>query len=631
MFKFRRKKNRNTAGNNAISNPVRSEVVSLAQEDYTRLLHAIGQLIREEFSGPLHGTLAAITDNRTPVAESINALEHQLRLGIESLTRAIEAVGTAAPEPDTKGSRDQIEFDLANPDERYASIIHGSVGRAPSTASNGELTYLTIIGQLRDGSIAWQNDETRTFGTLTKEMLGEMTPLADDKIRARVVSYPWGHRVIGVVPDSLVSPFATRPVPSAPASSSAGTPPDSITDGPFASLKPGDVVLARVPYDGMGPLDRDGNTGKSRPNVFIRWERDYAVLRAIYDRNGYVAHNDLGMGLVDTGCLDKPSVVRNTEYDIDPRNISRRLGRLGPRDLHALHIEDVPDDGNTSTLSPVVRTMAPQAINSAVSRPAVDPMARESHAVITAVARHETQFSEYQLMELLLQEFRSNSVFVEVLRTEGIHHAQVGHLFAELLKSRGMNPEKGLFRRLFDRYMADSPSTGSDIFVTERDENNHPVLKLVNRVDSPLDEENVPDFGDYLGESAEGDPRILVDDEYLEPNVIIYDQHSMSAHLKQRRIQLDDALQALRAGGAAPGFVIGSDAEPPLAQFHFAARQRGWKTKVAQDRRELAEAALRVATECAAEVVTVVGIYQDVVAELENSGYEVNFVCSFDD
>ena len=167
MFKFRRKKNRNTAGNNAISNPVRSEVVSLAQEDYTRLLHAIGQLVREEFSGPLHGTLAAIADDRTPVAESINALEHQLRLGIESLTRAIEAAETPAPEPDTGESTGQIEFDLANPDERYASIIHGSVGRAPSTASNGELTYLTIIGQLRDGSIAWQNDETRTFGTLS--------------------------------------------------------------------------------------------------------------------------------------------------------------------------------------------------------------------------------------------------------------------------------------------------------------------------------------------------------------------------------------------------------------------------------------------------------------------------------
>jgi hypothetical protein len=288
MFKFRRKRTKSPAGDIMVSTPIQGEAASLAQEDYTRLLHAIRQLIREEFSGPLHGTLAAITDNRTPVAESINALEHQLRLGIESLANAIEDAKAPFPEPDTGETTSQIEFDLANPDERYASIIHGSVGRAPSTASNGELTYLTIIGQLRDGSIAWQNDETRTFGTLTKEMLGDMTPLADDKVRARVVSYPWGHRVIGVVPDSLVSPFATRPVPSAPASSSAGTPPDSITDGPFASLKPGDVVLARVPYDGTGRLDRDGNTGKSRPNVFIRWERDYAVLRAIYDRNGYV-------------------------------------------------------------------------------------------------------------------------------------------------------------------------------------------------------------------------------------------------------------------------------------------------------------------------------------------------------
>ena len=631
MFKFRRKRTKSPAKDIMVSTPIHGEAASLVQEDYTRLLHAIRQLIGEEFSVHLHGALAASTEDAASVAASVNALESQLKRGIESLAKAIEDSKAPSPEPDKGETTSQIEFDIANPDERYASIIHGSVGRAPSTASNGELTYLTIIGQLRDGSIAWQNDETRTFGTLTKEMLGDMTPLADDKVRARVVSYPWGHRVIGVVPDSLVSPFATRPVPSAPASSSAGTPPDSITDGPFASLKPGDVVLARVPYDGTGRLDRDGNTGKSRPNVFIRWERDYAVLRAIYDRNGFVAHNDLGMGLVDTGCLDKASVVRNTEYDIDPRNISRRLGRLGPRDLHALHIEDVPDDGKSSPLSPVVHTMTPQAINSVVSMPANDPVGRESQAIITAASRHGTQLSEHQLMELLLQEFRSNSVFVEILRTEGIHHAQVGHLFAELLKSRQMAPEKGLFRRLFDRYMAGTPSTGSDIFVTERDENNHPVLKLVDRVEPSLQDASETAFDDYLGESSDGDPRIFLDDDYIAPDVIIYDQHSMSAYLKQRRIQLDDALLTLRAGGGAPGFVIGSDAEPSLAQFHFAARQRGWKTKVAQDRRELSEAALRVATECSAEVVTVVGVHQDVVAELENSGYEVNFVCSFDD
>jgi hypothetical protein len=37
-----------------------------------------------------------------------------------------------------------------------------------------------------------------------------------------------------------------------------------------------------------------------------------------------------------------------------------------------------------------------------------------------------------------------------------------------------------------------------------------------------------------------------------------------------------------------------------------------------------------VATECDAGVVTLVGVHQDVLAELENSGYEVNFVCMLD-
>ncbi|MFM8600940.1 MAG: hypothetical protein ACKODP_02520, partial [Actinomycetota bacterium] len=188
-----------------------------------------------------------------------------------------------------------------------------------------------------------------------------------------------------------------------------------------------------------------------------------------------------------------------------------------------------------------------------------------------------------------------------------------------------------LFRRLFDRYMADSPAIGTDIFVTERDENNHPVLKLVDRVDLPADDEEQSEYDGFLGDSSAGDPQVVLDDDYIEPDVIIYDQHSMSAFLRHRRIQLDAALQTLRAGGDAPGYVIGSDAEPPLAQFHHEARQRGWRSKIAHDRRETTDAALRVATESAAEVVTVVGVHQDIVAELENSGFDVNFICSFDD
>jgi hypothetical protein len=623
MFRFRRNRSRRTL-DAPVPDPPHTDKLTAGPTDIDlALLEQLQDGLRSELDQRFQDLLREVADKMGTVTETIRSEMADL---VSSLTSTV----TPPSVPEATNELDSVTFDLSNPDERYASIIQEYIGRAPSTASNGELVNLTILGQLRDGSIAWQNEDNQTFGTLTREMLGDMSPLADDRVRARVVSYPWGHKVIGVVPDSLISPFATRPVPDFQSVSSvAGDPPESIVGTPLESLRPGDLVLARVPYDGTGRLDRHGNTGKARPSVFIRWERDYAVLRAIYDRHGYVANNDLGMGLVDTRALDKPSVVRNTEYDIDPRNITRRLGRLGPRDLHALHIEESPDEPDRSQPLPI-QTTNPQAISMAPTRIGIDPVAANSAAIFAAVASKGGALSAENLLDHMLHEMRAHPVISDVLRNAGIHHAMVGHVFAELLKSRGMNTERGLFRHLFDRYMENAPQTGTDIYVTRRDENNHPVLTLIDRSEFSLESGAISGQDDTFYRYEDLHPRLLLDDDYIEPDVIIYDQQSMSVYLQDRRIQLDEALTDLRAGGEAPGYIMGSDAEPALAQFHHAARQRGWKSKITNDRRELSDAALRVATECDAGVVTLVGVHQDVLAELENSGYEVNFVCMLD-
>lgn len=531
-----------------------------------------------------------------------------------AINRVIETLESRlrVPEPAVviKPVEDDISFDESNPDEKFASVIRQFVGRAPSSTSLGEIIEVTIIGQLKNGDTAWFNEDLTVFGTLTRDQLGDIAPLTDDKLRVRVVSYPWGHVVTGVVPYSLVSPFAVRDIPQATVDT-AGTPPANVLGTPFERLRPGDIVLARVPYDGTGRLDSRGQTGKFRPAVFIKWQEDYAWLRAIYDAHGYVASNDLGIKLVDTNALDKASVVRNAEFDIAPANIVRHLGRLGQRDLNALNIEEHATD--------TPQGAAPAPVNYA--RKDLDPVSREIPNVIAAVGTVTSASSLDEVLARMIGVFRDNDVLRKLLETEGIHFSMVGHVFAEIIKNGGLTMPKGTFRALFHSAMAQQPAGRSGNLVLRQDENNHPVLWIGTSAEAleqpePIDRHEVPRTG----------ARLMIDEEYLVPDIIIYDQESAAVMMQDTRIDLAVALADLRAGGVAPGYIIGSDAEIGWASFQNAARHRGWKTSPASDRAEVIAMAMKATNEADAEVVTIVGYFPDLIAELENNGFEVNEV-----
>ena len=540
----------------------------------------------------------------------------------EGRTRVETAPPQPVPAPPVVQTEPEPSFDEDNPDERYAAVIREFVGRAPTSAVSGNMVEVTVIGRLKNGAIAWFNESLSMFGTVTKDLLGEMEPQTDDRFRARVVSYPWGHVVAAVVPYSLVSPFAVRPVTEVTVES-AGTPPDSVRGTPFERLRPGDIVLARVPYDGTFGLDKRGRTAKNRPSVFLRWGHDnYAWLRAIYDADGFVASNNLGIRLVDSHVLDKASVVRNAEYDIDPANILRHLGRLGTRDLNALNIEDTPVDNQAP------ESQAP--VN--YDRPDLDPVTREIPVLIAAVKPTSTDDPD-RVMDAMLSAFVTNDALSDLLRTEGIHFAMVGHVFATLARSGGINVPKGSFRRLIDaRLHADTASSGN-AFELRPDENNHPVLWLrtgpapapAAPAARPASEEEPGPVDDWNHE-----PRFVLDEDYETPDLIVYDQESVAVLMRDRRVDLTRAVRDLRADGNAPAYIIGSDAEYGWAAFQQAARHRGWRTATADSRAEVCAAAARIAKEHGAEFVTMVGFHSDVIAELENNGHEVTIVSNLE-
>lgn len=554
---------------------------------------------------------SALADQVTHrVVDRISArIESFIDAAVTRLTETIETrLRTPEPVAPVAAVEDDLTFDESNPDERFASIIRRFVGRAPSSTVLGEIIEVTVIGQLKSGDVAWFNENLKTFGTVTRDQLGDISPLTDDRLRLRAVSYPWGHVVTGVVPYSLVSPFAVRDIPQATVSS-AGTPPAKVSGTPFERLRPGDIVLARVPYDGTGLPDSRGNTGKFRPAVFIKWQDDYAWLRAIYDANGYVASNDLGIKLVDTHALDKASVVRNAEFDIAPENIVRHLGRLGQRDLNALNIEDAPVENSVATVQAPVN----------YERKDLDPVSREIPRVITAVGPVTSSSGLDDVLARMLGVFRENTVLRPILETEGIHFSMVGHVFSEIIKNGGLQMPKGTFRTLFHSAMARQATGHAGNFVVRQDENNHPVVWIGTEPESreiPL----------VRIDRDSGEPRLFVDDDYLVPDLIIYDQESAAVMMQDARIDLSVALSDLRADSDAPAYIIGSDAEIGWASFQTAARHRGWKTLPAQDRAEVISRALKLASENDADVVTVVGYFPDLLAELENNGHEVNEV-----
>lgn len=557
------------------------------------------------------------------VIESTPAILNQFENSHSELRLELQQLGGTVAELAAwmQKAMEPVDFDVEyrgdTLDEQFAAFTARHLGKASPTATIGEIVDVTVIGELRNGLLAWVNPDRHLYGTVPMSDLHGMTPLPDDRIRARVASYPWGHILVGIVPNSLSSPFSTRPVP-ATTIHSAGVVPAGVKEE-LVNLRPGDIVLARIPYDGSGALNTSGRTGKARPAVFLNWENDYANVRAIYDRNGYVTANNLGTPLMATRDLDKPSVVRNAVYDIDPRKLFRRLGRLGAADLLALNIEDspVPAPGNSPSPSHIPPPPAPPKVSTDPYRLRVPDIAEK--------ARGEWTTTPGGLFRILMGDLDTHPTTMHLIRNVGVKKAVLGDLFTRIAREINLPLSTGVFASTCDQFLVSQSTHAAEKYVVLLDEHHLPFLRLIPHQES----ENLleqPQPVDFSSIHDTGFVSLAIDDDLPVPDVIIYDMDPMADLLGDERLDLRETLVELQLGGEAPGYLVGTINDIGSQSFTKAARDRGWKTPSVMGRENIISEAVRLCQSHGAEFVTVVSPKADIVAALENEGFEVAII-----
>ena len=82
----------------------------------------------------------------------------------------------------------------------------------------------------------------------------------------------------------------------------------------------------------------------------------------------------------------------------------------------------------------------------------------------------------------------------------------------------------------------------------------------------------------------------------------------------------------LQNGNAASGYLLGSAQDSQWGPLRSAAEVAGWKIMTANSREDLMAVVKELAQSHDAEVVTVVSHSSDLIADLENIGYEVNWI-----
>ena len=117
-------------------------------------------------------------------------------------------------DPPESGTEDEVTE--LSPDEAHVGHLLQYLGKGRVTDPTfGELSTISIVGRLRDGSIAWVNAQEQWCGRFPATMLGGIAPIEGDTVRARVISHPWGSTVESIAPNTHRSQFASRSVSTA--------------------------------------------------------------------------------------------------------------------------------------------------------------------------------------------------------------------------------------------------------------------------------------------------------------------------------------------------------------------------------------------------------------------------------
>lgn len=560
-----------------------------------------------------------------------------LALRIEALSLEMEKIAPPSYEmPDEAEGSD-------TPDQEYARYLRYFVLDGNVSKVTGDIVEVRVIGRLMDGTYAWVNEEWRVCGIVTSEQLSGGTPFPDDTFRARVVSHSWGHVVESVMPNSLRNPLETRVrrEPSADWGREAAE--EFLGGAPWwiRSLRPGDVLIARIPYDGPMPIDRLGRRGKERPSVFMRWEGEYAILRACYDVKSFVGEKGLGHRSTDSGCFTKPSVIRYAEFDTKVENLRRRLGRLGPRDLRELNIIEVPNptsDHTTANESTSNSLRAPltEALIAGADRFVQDARRDILLSVEVEATRRARSSSTRDMAAALLEVLVERSDSRDLLSSSGLKFAMLGEALQRVAERLETRIPKGEFAENMREVVGSFRSTNGWLPYIESDEHGYDVLRVESRAnlsgttkaethDEPVPLDRGATWVDFEN------MRFYMEADYLEPDLIVMDQEASARILGDCRVDLRAELSALRMSGSCRGVIVGSDVEPARASFVRAAKQRGWEFAEATDESARIDVTLDLCREVGARTITLITLNTELIAEVENIGIDVNVICRLED
>ena len=342
-------------------------------------------------------------------------------------------------------------------DEIFAHHIRMRFFRPRDTTLRGRMLTITILGQLRDGSIAWIGDDSSAYGNCDTADLEIESPQIGDEIRANIVSHAWGHTIAAVDPRTHVTAEEvqnrlTRQIHGTPMS--AAPAPEMVLGTWRALLKPGDVVLTHVSFDGTYGF-RGGKLYKNRPAAFVGWGSDYAIVRPIYGQDTMVARNDVAEPLLERGCLIKDSAIRRSAYDVHPDYLLKKLGRLGDRDIVRFGFGGRPDSSNGTVRPPTTRQNFKIASTTPVLfATSTEPWKIRFREAALDLDRYASVQSVDDILNLYLLETCTHTDVWDVLVDEGVAYATLAQALKMICEARGLNPKSEPFVQRMERAIA---------------------------------------------------------------------------------------------------------------------------------------------------------------------------------
>jgi hypothetical protein len=588
----------------------RKQPVELEEPEYLKTLRE--NLIRGRGS-----------ENPSMLAESSSSAGFDVFDSVDSFESVAEPAKVPQPEIPSVSVEEQALDEDSSVDEIYAHHIRAKISRKRDTAPFGKVVTITIVGKLKDGSFAWIGNDDLSFGHSAPDVFSPHSPSPGDETRAKVFGFAWGSTVGALIPNT----FRTAEQVDAEREKSLSKPNDLAGIVPPLAmhtwkqlLKPGDLVLAHVPFDGTYGTSKTGAISKNRPAMFVRWEDDYAIIRAIYSSGKHVDSNGLGTPLKGVGSLKKKSVIRNSEMDISVDGLLKSLGRLSNVDLQQLGYlsaaEPLKPKTKTERLKVHLRIVPKEPVDQPVSLPfakSVDPVKVELRSIYQELARKGKYSSAHAVLEDLVGSISESQELRDSLSEDGLGLAEIGNMFHYLVNVSNLDAKDFNLRVSIVPVLEKINDARGTALEINQGIHNLPVLRSGHK--APVS------FSPVLEDCT-----FVIPDDYECPDLVFLDQFAVADIIGDSRLGFGRALQDVTLGENVPCLFVGPTDDLKLTQLHRAATHAGWICKSASTPASRLEVLLEFQREHGAQLITVISKYSDLVAELENIGCEVQII-----